>query len=448
MSLPEPFRHRAYIDAILDNASVAVFVMDARQHCVFMNPAAEELTGFALTDTAGRPLHDVVHHTRPDGTPYPLAECPIDRAFPERARMTGEDVFVHKDGSFYPVAYTASPLKGADGVVTGTVIEVRALAAERAAQSEAAAISARMAGVLETMDEAVVTLDREFRVTSINREGLRLDGRPGQAIVGRTHWDVWPGSIGTPVEAAYRKAMAERAPVHLEHRYQSDTHDVWLEIRATPTPNGGLALFYRDIGERKRAETQRELLINELNHRVKNTLATVQALSAQTLRNNCGVAAFRDFEDRLLALSAAHDLLTATDWTHAGLADVAQATLAPYMQDGLAGRIAVRGPDVALPPSTALALSMAFHELATNAIKYGALSGTQGKVDLHWDRVDGRIEVSWRESGGPPVVPPSRAGFGTRLIERGLSADLGGRAALHFVPEGLVCDIVLPVRSK
>lgn len=124
------------LDAVLDNASVAIFLMDEKQHCSYMNSAAEALTGFTLADMQGRPLHDVIHHKRPDGSPYPIADCPIDQAFPENDHQRGEDVFVHKDGHFYPVAYTASPVRDESSRTVGTIVEVRDISAERHAALE------------------------------------------------------------------------------------------------------------------------------------------------------------------------------------------------------------------------------------------------------------------------------------------------------------------------
>ncbi|MBU2166549.1 MAG: PAS domain S-box protein [Alphaproteobacteria bacterium] len=121
------------LDTILENTQMSVFVMDENQHCTFMNSAAETLTGYSLAETAGRPLHDVIHHTRPDGSPFPISECAIDNAFPENVGTQGEEVFVHKDGSFYPVAFTASPLRDDKGRTTGTIIEVRNISDEKRA---------------------------------------------------------------------------------------------------------------------------------------------------------------------------------------------------------------------------------------------------------------------------------------------------------------------------
>jgi PAS domain S-box-containing protein len=199
-----------------------------------------------------------------------------------------------------------------------------------------------------------------------------------------------------------------------------------------------------DVTERKRWEEHQRLLVNELNHRVKNTLAVVQALAWQTFRDAPDTAAAQSaFEARLAALSAAHDLLTSTNWEAASLADIAAASA------GHAGayrdRIALSGPPVELAPKPAVSIAMALHELGTNAIKHGALSNEAGRVDVSWRVEDGRLHLVWRERGGPPVAPPRRRGFGARLIERGLAAELGGEVTLAFEPEGLTCTIDAPL---
>ena len=152
MSVP-PASATMHLQAVCENATVALFVMDEKQHCVYMNRAAETLTGYALTEVQGRPLHDFVHHTRPDGRPYPLDECPIDRAAPQNMQEAGEEVFVHKDGHFYPVAFTASPIRR-DGAVVGTVIEVRELLRERLREAEEVAMRELAELMLHELDTA------------------------------------------------------------------------------------------------------------------------------------------------------------------------------------------------------------------------------------------------------------------------------------------------------
>jgi two-component sensor histidine kinase len=195
-----------------------------------------------------------------------------------------------------------------------------------------------------------------------------------------------------------------------------------------------------DAVERAQAEQRQRLLINELNHRVKNTLATVQAIAFQTLKGDIPLSEARGrFEARLLALSRAHSLLTARNWEGACLRQVV-ADATEYLA-GEQGRFDVAGEEVLLAPRPALALALAFHELGTNAAKYGALSVEGGTVSIRWKAQRGTLRIEWRERGGPAVKAPERRGFGSRLIERGLTADLGGRAALEFGPEGLVCTI-------
>ena len=202
------------------------------------------------------------------------------------------------------------------------------------------------------------------------------------------------------------------------------------------------------VQERRGAEHQR-LLINELNHRVKNTLATVQSISAQTLRTADNKEEAREaLEMRLLALSRAHDVLTRESWEGADLVEVISRALEPYQVLG-ERRFTIKGPPVRLTPRMSLALAMALHELATNAVKYGALSNKAGTVEVSWTTQNGaappRLSLRWSESGGPPVVAPRRRGFGSRLIERSLAQDLDGQVEIAFPPTGVVCTVDAPV---
>ena len=198
-----------------------------------------------------------------------------------------------------------------------------------------------------------------------------------------------------------------------------------------------------DITARKTAELHLRLMVNELNHRVKNSLATVQAIATQTLRRADVPLSVREaLTNRLLALAKAHDVLTDEKWAGAGLHEIAQRAAAPYSAD----RFELRGPPVSLAPKNAIAMALAFHELATNAAKYGALSVATGRVSIDWAMTpqangERRLLLVWRESGGPPVSPPTSAGFGTRLIERGLSSELGGTVRIAYEPTGVVCEI-------
>lgn len=199
----------------------------------------------------------------------------------------------------------------------------------------------------------------------------------------------------------------------------------------------------------RRAEEHQRLLINELNHRVKNSLATVQAIAYQTLRSpDVPEAPRRAFTDRLLALAKAHDILTEERWEGADIRDVVGGALDPY---GGADhdRFEISGPAIRVSPRMSLSLAMALHELATNAAKYGALSVPGGKVHIDWSvsGFDGnrRIEITWREVGGPEVEEPSSTGFGSRLIERGVAGELQGTAELDYRASGVVCRISAPL---
>jgi two-component sensor histidine kinase len=205
---------------------------------------------------------------------------------------------------------------------------------------------------------------------------------------------------------------------------------------------------HEHTAELEEALKQKDVLVAELNHRVKNTLATVQSIARQTLRNAPDLPAFgRSFDERLMALSSTYALLTETDWAAAGLADLLKAELAPYLQ-GDDSRVRLAGPPIDLPPGLALSFGLAVHELTTNAAKYGALSTGSGLVAITWSVEEGDadpvIGLTWAERGGPPVSPPQRLGFGTRLITTSFER-IGGSVRFAYPEAGIRCDIAVPV---
>jgi PAS domain S-box-containing protein len=202
-----------------------------------------------------------------------------------------------------------------------------------------------------------------------------------------------------------------------------------------------------DISHRKDHEERQRLLINELNHRVKNTLATVQSIAIQSLRG-CPDGELRWFQGRLVALSQAHDVLTDQNWQGAGIRELFARVTAPLIGPD-DRRFECAGPDLFLTPRMALSLSLALHELCTNAAKYGALSCPQGRVLVAWSlsgRNGGsRLRLRWEEAGGPPVQVPRRKGFGTRLIARGVAHELSADVRLDYKVTGVVCEIDAPL---
>jgi PAS domain S-box-containing protein len=200
--------------------------------------------------------------------------------------------------------------------------------------------------------------------------------------------------------------------------------------------------------ERARSNARQRLLINELNHRVKNTLATVQSIAAQSFKTGQTKVARDAFEARLFALSKTHDVLTRENWEGANLHDIVEEALAPYGKDH-SERYRISGERLQLPPRIALSLAMAMHELSTNAAKYGAFSTDTGRIAIDWEVMgtgeERRLTLLWTEEGGPPVQSPKRKGFGSRLIERGLKRELAGEVDLDFRPSGLACAIRFPL---
>ncbi len=227
---------------------------------------------------------------------------------------------------------------------------------------------------------------------------------------------------------------------------------VLAQGRCHPDASGRAARFSGatlDITERKEAEQHRVMLTNELSHRVKNMLATVQAIANQTLRDGVPIAEARDrLSSRLVAMSRAQDILMGRGLASVQIKSVVKTAVEPHVGDD--DKVRLRGPNIAISARSALSLSMALHELATNAAKYGALSCHDGRVDINWrisPSPERAFELTWSEGGGPPVIPPSREGFGSRLIKGALTAELGATTSVDYAASGAVWRIAAPLAN-
>jgi PAS domain S-box-containing protein len=241
-----------------------------------------------------------------------------------------------------------------------------------------------------------------------------------------------------------------------EIRYRrKDGSMFWAAIFISPVLDGSGEVVqhfasFVDLTRQKQEQAQSTMMIDELNHRVKNTLATVQSIVWQALRKASDPEAIREsIESRLFALSRSHDLLTRENWEGAGLLDLVKEAMAPFgVANGRTERFVITGRNIRLPPNVTLALGIAFHELATNAVKYGAFSNEAGSILLGWTiepaPAGDRLILRWQEKDGPPVTPPTRKGFGSRVIERGLPHELQGTVNLDYQADGVVCTINIP----
>ncbi len=333
--------------------------------------------------------------------------------------------------------------------------------AHRVNEAQVRQTVAELRAVYDTVPVGLALVDQSLKFVNVNARFAAISGLPTEAHIGRAAHEVMPEGLSRPLEDAQRRVFASGRPVldvtcsgqapgavqHLRH---------WL-ASCHPVKNAagevtGVSAVLQDVTDRVRAEKSREALVSELNHRVKNTLATVQSLAAQSLRGAGAAGLGREFVGRLQALMRGHDLIADVDGDEVELPRVARAALSPWIESGKPIRVLGSGR-ILVNAAQVQALVLGLHELATNAARHGALSRPGGEVELGWALGDDDVvALTWQESGGPPVATPpqGRRGFGMRLLERGLAHDLGPGSSVRvaFAEDGVRVEMRFRARQR
>ena len=432
---------------LLLNSRFPMFVAWGDTLGFLYNDAYAEILGAKHPQALGARFADIWSEIWSDIEPLILSALAGEASYRENLplviRRSGYDEQAWFTFSYSPARDDSGKIVGMFCAVTETTEQQRTAAALRESEE-------RFRLMADSSPALIWVADDQGKVVFANTRYCEVFGRPADDI----HGDGWmrivhPDDLRGHTDD-FLKAFAARERFKRVTRVISRSGEtLWLHCEGAPRfeSDGAFAGYVGvnlDITDAKKAEEHLRLMVLELNHRVKNNLSTVQSIASQTLRGAEDLpSAHKAFIGRISALASAHDILTREQWEGAGPAEIAHGVLDPLTPDQR--RIAVSGPKLVLQPRAALALSMAFHELGTNALKYGALSRPEGRVDIRWSLDDGELTLSWVERGGPPVSTPLRTGFGSRLLTRALADDLQGDVELRFPTGGLECHIRAPL---
>ncbi|WP_052954638.1 sensor histidine kinase [Microvirga vignae] len=438
---------------LANSAPGMVWITNGEGEVTYANDRWSEYTGRPLSEVLGFSWLNTVHPDDVEGTLRIWTDVRI-KGIPYETELR----YRRQDGVYRWHVVRANPYRhpGSDKITAwfGSSTDIHELKTVEAALRES---EQRLRATYDNAAIGICEVDGNGHFLRVNEWLCTISGYERNELLAMTISDItFPDDQAHDLELFHRQMAGEIDVYSFEKRLlHKDGHLVWVGLSASRVDDlAGRPLYgirvLRDISARKRAEESRNLLINELNHRVKNTLATVQSIARQTLRNaRSPQQAEEDLEGRLLALSRTHDVLTRENWERAGLPDIVAQAIAPYLSRG-EQRFEAHGPGVNLTPQQALSIAMALQELATNAVKYGSLSNETGVVSIEWSTTRSDkglyLRLVWKESGGPPVQSPTRRGFGTRLIERGLARELEGQVKIDFLPSGLICTADIPLR--
>jgi PAS domain S-box-containing protein len=418
-----------------------MFVWHLDEGIEFWNRGAERLYGFTSEEAIGQSSHALLQ------TKFPVEFIELITRLRNESHWSGELRHICKDGHEVIVESRQQLLRD------GTVIEVNRDVTERtqikADLRESEQQLRWLASIVQSSDDAIVSKNLDGIITSWNKGAERVFGYTAEEAVGQPITIVIPQDRQDEERTILTRIRRGERIEHFETvRQRKHGSLIWVSLTISPVKNAegkivGASKIARDITEQKRTGDQITTLAREAEHRSKNLLANVQAMI--NLSQADAIADLKKaIEGRVQALANVHSLFAATRWIGAELSTIAKQELAPYSATG-EKRVRIDGPQVLLGPDTAQGVAVTLHELATNAVKYGALSTANGHIDLKWSHeADGRLNLRWIETGGPTVQPPTRTGFGGRVIEQ-MITQLKGERHFDWRAEGLICEITLRV---
>ncbi|MEC5292842.1 chemotaxis protein CheB [Aurantimonas sp. C2-6-R+9] len=434
------------LNNLLAGSEAATLFLDEKFRIRWFAPATRDLFDFVGSDI-GRPI---AHFARKFADENLMRD--VEKVLETLSAIEAE---VPSDAGRWYVRRVL-PYRTQDNRVAGVVVTFSDITDRKRAADAINDARVYSETIVRTVQHPLLVLDSNLRVQTANKAFRELFAVFDEEPKGRFVFELGTGEWNNPpLQALLDKVLSKDEEIH-NFEFEQDFHLTGrrsMLLTACKLPQEGgrddlILLAIEDITERKSFDEHRQILVGELNHRIKNVMATVQAIASQTLNSATSMEEARaTFGSRLIALGKSHDLLTRENWAGANLRDIVSDTVEPH--SGGSNRFRIKGPYVWLAPSAALSIAMALHELATNAAKYGALTIEKGQVDIAWQLVgdgkDRRLSMRWSESGGPPVIPPTRKGFGSRLVQRVLAAELDGKVDVSYETSGVVCTIDAPM---
>lgn len=450
----------ARLAAIVNSSPDAIISFAAEDGRIMSwNPAATRLFGYGEAEAIGASVTLILPPPErltatEDGTG--VFGC-VMRSGPIQVETARQ----RKDGTLIDVAISAAPMVSADGRVLGVSSIYRDITSDKALQAQLAESEAFLRSVLDASPDCIKVVEADGTLSYMNRNGLCAMEVDDFATVKGADWTcLWPDDAAGEIRRSVAAARNGESTRFEAFCPTAKGTPKWWDVLVAPVRDEQQRLrrivsISREITERKRAEEARQLLLGELNHRVKNLFAVASGMVTMTARGAKSTGEMAEtLRGRLMALARSHDLIRpaiageAPGHGVATLPELVAAVLEPHVLSGSSEQLRIQGPQVDIGPGAATSLALVLHEMATNAAKYGALSGVEGCLDIRWTVDDGSLTLLWRESGGPPIEkPPEHKGFGSQLARMSASGQLGGSISYDWKPAGLEICFEAPLTA-